>query len=337
MFRRILAAVVILGLAAALLVFAWPQLFGLQTFAGVAQIVALRGAAVAAVVLVLILLVLLALAIPATRRFMSSLAIVCLAFVVLSSVVIASRGIGATAFETANESDVTVLSWNTLGDAPGAQAVADLAVETGADIVVLPETTSEFGIEAAALMTAAGSPVAPLTYAYDVVSKARSTTVLISTELGGYKFDHDTRTTSTLPTLVAEPADGKGPTIIAVHAVAPIPGELRNWRADLAWLSDACAGENVIMAGDFNATIDHMAGLGTTRDETLGSCVDAALATDNAAVGTWPTTLPALAGSPIDHVMQTTNWRVSGFRVIETHDKFGSDHRPVVAQLSPAG
>ena len=337
MFRRILAAVLIIGLAAALLAFAWPQLFGLQTFAGVAHIVALRGASVAAVTLVLVLFALLALAIPAARRLMSSLAIVCLAFIVLSTVVIASRGIGSTAFETANASDVTVLTWNTLGDAPGAQAVADLALASNADVVVLPESTSEFGIDTAALMTAAGSATKSHTLAYDVISKARSTTVLISSDLGDYSFDEKARTTSTLPTLVATPVDGTGPTIIAVHAVAPIPGELRNWRADLEWLRDACEGDNVIMAGDFNATIDHMAGLGDSRDATLGSCQDAALASDNAAVGTWPTTLPALAGSPIDHVMQTPNWRVSGLRVIETHDKFGSDHRPVVAQLSPAG
>lgn len=336
MFRRILSAVIILGLAGALLVFAWPQLFGLQTFAGVAQIVALRGAAVAAVFLALVLFALLALVVPAGRRFLSSLAIVCLAFVVISTVVIASRGIGSTAFETENASDLTVLTWNTLGDAPGAQAVADLAVDAGADVVVLPETTAEFGAETAAIMTSAGLPMTPLTYAYDVVSKARSTTLLVSTALGDYSFDDTTRTTSTLPTLVVQPVNGQGPTIIAVHAVAPIPGELRNWRADLDWLAAACAGDNVVMAGDFNATIDHMAGLGETRDATLGSCEDAALASDNAAVGTWPTTLPSLAGSPIDHVMNTPNWRISGFRVIETHDKFGSDHRPVVTQLSPA-
>jgi endonuclease/exonuclease/phosphatase (EEP) superfamily protein YafD len=262
---------------------------------------------------------------------------VCLAFVVLSTVVIASRGIGNTSFETANSTDVTVLTWNTLGDAPGAQAVADLALTSSADIVVLPETTTEFGIETAAIMEAEGTPMQPLTYAYDVISKARSTTVLISTELGAYGFDQETRTTSTLPTIVATPTDGTGPTIIAVHAVAPIPGELRNWRADLDWLRSACSGDNVIMAGDFNATVDHMAGLGDSRDTTIGTCLDGALASDNAAVGTWPTSLPALAGSPIDHVMHTANWRVSGLRVIESHDKFGSDHRPVVAQLSPAG
>ena len=336
MFRRILAAVVILALAAALLVFAWPQLFGLQTFVGVAHVVALRVAAVVVAAVAIVGLLLLALAAPVTRRFVSSLAIVLLAFVVVSGVIVASRGVGSTAFESKNDSDVTVLSWNTLGDAPGAQTVADLTLETGAKIVVLPETTAEFGAETAALLADAGTPMKPLTLAYDVISKARSTTVLISDELGDYTFDAQARTTATLPTVVATPVDGSGPTIVAVHAVAPIPGELRNWRADLEWLRDACSGDNVIMAGDFNATVDHMAGLASIDGATLGSCVDAALTTDNAAVGTWPTSVPALVGSPIDHVMQTENWRVSGMRVIESHDKYGSDHRPVVAQLSPA-
>ena len=337
MFRRILAAAVVLALAVALLVFAWPQLFGLQTFVGVAHIVALRVAATGVAGVAIVALLLLALAAPVTRRFMSSLAIVLLVFVVISGVIVASRGIGSTAFETKNANDITVLSWNTLGDAPGAQAVADLALETGASIVVLPETTVEFGAETSAILADAGTPMKPLTLSYDVISKARSTTVLISDALGDYTFTKDERTTATLPTVVATPVDGTGPTIIAVHAVAPIPGELRNWRADLDWLRDACSGDNVIMAGDFNATIDHMAGLGSAGGATLGSCVDAALSTDNAAVGTWPTTVPPLLGSPIDHVMQTPNWRVSGMRVIESHDDFGSDHRPVVAQLTPAG
>ena len=31
------------------------------------------------------------------------------------------------------------------------------------------------------------------------------------------------------------------------------------------------------------------------------------------------------------------NWRVSGMRVIASHDGYGSDHRPILVQLSPAG
>src|SRR5207245_2790152 len=81
-----------------------------------------------------------------------------------------------------------------------------------------------------------------------------------------------------------------------------------DWRAGLAWAAARCSERNVLMAGDFNATLDHFAGLGTGSG-TLRTCRDGALATRNAAVGTWPTSMPALIGTPIDHVLATPNWR----------------------------
>jgi endonuclease/exonuclease/phosphatase (EEP) superfamily protein YafD len=54
-------------------------------------------------------------------------------------------------------------------------------------------------------------------------------------------------------------------------------------------------------------------------------------------VGTWPTNVPALVGAPIDHVLATPNWRATGFRVLAGEDAAGSDHRPVLARLAPAG
>jgi endonuclease/exonuclease/phosphatase (EEP) superfamily protein YafD len=176
-----------------------------------------------------------------------------------------------------------------------------------------------------------------LTVAYDDVSKARSTTLLISDDLGSYETDASALTTAVLPSVVATPVDGLGPTIVAVHALAPIPPMMLEWESDLRWAAAACAGDNVILAGDLNATLDHLAGLPHADAATLGNCADAALATDNAAVGTWPTVLPALLGSPIDHVMVTPNWRVSGMRVVASHDGYGSDHRPILTQLAPAG
>ena len=46
--------------------------------------------------------------------------------------------------------------------------------------------------------------------------------------------------------------------------------------------------------------------------------------------------MPALLGSPIDHVLATPGWRVEGFRVIDGFDAAGSDHRPIVATLTRA-
>jgi len=335
MFRRFLAAVVVIVAAAVLLVAAWPQLFGLAQAPIIAQVVSLRGAAIAVALVGVVALTLLALISYGARRFGATLAVMLLVFCAITAAVLSTRGFGNPGFESAAANDLTVLSWNTLGDAPGADEIAKLALENGAEIVTLPETTNETGLAVAQLMAAAGSPMWVYTVAYDQVSKSRSTTLLVSASLGQYNVDTSATTTSVLPTIIATPQSGTGPTIIAVHAVAPVPGEMEHWRSDLRYLSTACSGSNVIMAGDFNSTLDHYSGLGVGK-ATIGDCSDAALATNNAAVGTWPAALPALLSAPIDHVMTTPNWRVTGMRVIQSEDGAGSDHRPILAQLSPA-
>lgn len=337
MLRRILAAAFLVLLGLSLLLVAWPQLAGLARADGLAQAVSLRGLAVAVAAAAIVTLgFVVVIAVP-VRRFAASIAVLLLAFSLVNLAVLSTRGFGNLAFETAGESTVTVLSWNTLGDAPGAEAIAELALDTGAEVVTLPETTIEAATEAAAIMTREGTPTVAFTTAFDLISKARSTSVLIAASLGEYAKDESAGNSAVLPTVIMKPVDGSGPTIVSVHLVAPIPGEMDNWRADLDWIASACVGGNVIMAGDFNATIDHFGGLASVDGATIGECVDAAAATDNAAVGTWPTALPPLLGSPIDHIMQTDNWRVAGMRVVESHDDFGSDHRPVLAELVPAG
>jgi len=336
MIRFISAAVVLLS-AVALAILAWPQLFGFVHITPVAQIVALRGLAIAGALIGALAFTVIALIAQPARRFLASLAVLLLAFAAVNAAVLASRGFGNLGFETEGEGDITVLSWNTLGDAPSAASIASLALDTGADVVALPETTNAMGLDIAALMQDAGRPMWVLTVAYDQVSKANSTTLLVSVDLGEYAVDESVRTTSVLPTVLARPVDGSGPTILAVHALAPIPPMLPGWQQDLVSLAAACASGDVILAGDFNATLDHMSGLPRADGGTLGRCADAADATGNAAVGTWPTILPPLLGGPIDHVMASPEWRVTGMRVIQSHDGLGSDHRPVLAQLSPAG
>jgi endonuclease/exonuclease/phosphatase (EEP) superfamily protein YafD len=350
MFRRLLAAAIILFVAAALLVAGWPQLFGLQRADLVAQAVSLRGAAIAGAAAVVVFLLLLALVVRPFRALGASLAVLVTAFILVSAVVLASRGFGpgdSIAAEGRSADAVTVVAWNTLGPATEPAEVADLALETAADVVVLPETREEDAVAAAVLLREAGRPMWVLTAAYDTISPARSTSMLVSVELGEYSFDATERTTSVLPTVVATPVSGEGPTLIAVHAVAPTTKQMDNWRSDLSLLAELCTGDDVIMAGDFNATIDHFSGLGsldsTTRETDrlsssarLGECTDAAATAGAGAVGTWPTAIPALLGAPIDHVLATDEWRVTGFRVLDDRDTTGSDHRPVVAVLESA-
>ncbi len=337
---RILGAIATVAIAAGLLVISWPQLFDLQTTWLIAQITSMRSLAIVAALLAAIAFVLLALLRP-LRAFAGTIVVLLIVFVVGNAAISVSRGIGNEGFAVDTPETITVLSWNTLGDAPGAAAVAELAVEAGADVISLPETTQATGIEIAEAMRAAGHPMWVHTEAFDQISAARSTTVLISPALGDYvkvtSNDRRDDNTAVLPTIIVEPVDGDGPTFVAAHAVAPITGQMQNWRDDLAWLAGQCQGENIIMAGDFNATLDNMAGLGSSPDAALGECVDAGRATGNGAVGTWPTRVPALIGAPIDHVMATPDWDVTGMRVAGERDASGSDHRPVIVQLTRAG
>lgn len=340
MLPRILGWATVLGTAAVAAVLVWPQAFGLQDQWVAAHVVALRGAAALCALLVAALFLLLA--IPRRpRRFAIAMTTVFAVFAVGNVAVLTARGLGGSDAAAEAEASVTVLSWNTLGEVPEVATIADLAVAEGADVVVLPETTESLGEELAVALRDAGRPMWVHTLAFDEIAKARSTTILISPDLGDYEvtsavWPGPPDNTNTLPTVVADPVDGDGPRIVAVHAVAPIRWELRNWRSDLDWLAEQCAGEDVIMAGDFNATLDHFAGRGVDGGD-LGRCRDAARQAGAAGVGTWPTDVPALLGSPIDHVLATPGWRVDAFRVIDSLDGAGSDHRPVVATLSRAG
>lgn len=336
MIRRFLAAVILVGVGSALLVIAWPSLFGLAEAPVVAQLVSVRALTAALAVGAAFTLALVAMLWAAARRFLAGLALLAMLFALVNVAVLSTRGFGDESFPSRAPAELSVLTWNTLGDAPGVDRIVDLVIAEQADIVVLPETSQETAVAIAEATRLQGRPMWVYSFAFDYVAKARSTSILVSVDLGEYSVDDQVGNTSVLPSMVLRPVDGTGPTIIGVHPVAPIPGELENWRTDLRWVESVCRGEQVILAGDLNATADHfrvvdpeagVAGLG------FGDCLNAGLLTGNGAVGTWPTRLPPLLGAPIDHVFVTPDITVTGMRVITTEDGSGSDHRPVVARL----
>jgi endonuclease/exonuclease/phosphatase (EEP) superfamily protein YafD len=339
MLPRILGWILVAGTAILAALLLWPQTLGLQNQWVFAHVVALRGLAALGGLGAAVLVLLLAFARP-LRAVAFALAAVFALFAVGNAAVLAARGFGSSdAAGDAASGSVTVLSWNTLGEVPDASTIADLALQEGADVVVLPETTGPLGEDVAVAMREGGSPMWVHTAAYDDIAKARSTTLLISPDLGDYEVTSalvpgPPGNTNTLPSVVADPVAGDGPRIVAVHAVAPIRWELRNWRSDLDWLAEQCAGDDVIMAGDFNATVDHFAGRGTNGGD-LGNCADAAVQGGAGGLATWPVDLPQVLGSPIDHVLATPGWQVDAFRVVGELDDAGSDHRPIVVTLSP--
>src|SRR5690554_945420 len=182
MIRRLLAAVVILAVAAVLLVSAWPQLFGLQRTPLVAHAVSLRALASAVAIGLLLLVVVVATVGRGFRSMAASLSVMLIAFVLVNAAVLSTRGFGGDPIDREQAADLTVLTWNTLGPATTPDAVAELALETGADIVVLPETTLESATQTAVLMREGGRPMWANTLAYDQISPARSTSLLTSAD-----------------------------------------------------------------------------------------------------------------------------------------------------------
>jgi endonuclease/exonuclease/phosphatase (EEP) superfamily protein YafD len=335
--RRLVATLAVLALAAALVLVAWPELLGLQRSPVVALAVSFRGAAALVAVGGAVVLTAVGFVVHRVRRGLGVLALLLVAFAVAEGGVLVSRGIGAPDVPVAQQDDVTVLSWNTLGDSVPAPVIARVAKENHATVLTLPETTAARARQVARLLAADGTRYAVFSTSQQAGIASRSTSLLVSTSLGRYRQVTDLGDTRGVPSVVADPAAGQNaPRIVAVHTTAPYRPDPVDWRHDLAWAAARCSERNVLIAGDFNATVDHLAGLGTGSGQ-LRACRDAGLATRNAAVGTWPTSMPELIGTPIDHVLATPNWHVTGFRVLSDEDSAGSDHRPVLARLRPAG
>jgi endonuclease/exonuclease/phosphatase (EEP) superfamily protein YafD len=335
---RLLGILVTVTCAIAAAVLTWPGFFRLERTFPISQIVSFRGALAGAFAVVLLLMLLFAIARP-IRVMALSIALIALVAVAANVAILAGRGLGTDTLPAKTDSSIRVLTWNTAGSATSPDDIAQIAVAMDADIVALPETTIETGERVAIAMRDLGHPM----WAHhadnpDTEWDAGSTTLLIAPEMGDYAViessQDGTSNTSTVPSAVAMPTDGEGPIVVAAHAVAPRQSYMQDWRDDLQWLADQCATENVIMAGDFNATVDHMTNLGVDGG-TLGRCHDAAAETGNGGVGTWSVEVPALVGTPIDHVMTSPRWHATGSIVLRSMDGAGSDHRPLIVQLEP--
>jgi endonuclease/exonuclease/phosphatase (EEP) superfamily protein YafD len=304
----------------------WPQAFGAERAFGVAQFLAFRAPLALALGVVALLCAAVALF---ARRWGIAAGIA----IVLGA---ASLGNGAVLFSRGHDGvlpdgDLTVLVWNTQGGATPPDEVARLVLDTGADIVSLPEMDEVAAAEVARLVADGGRRVIPHTTRGETGQSWIPTSLLITEDLGAYRVDKTEGSTPGLPSAVWRSVDGDGPTIVAAHPLPPLPGSMDQWRAGLEWVAAQCDAPDVILAGDLNATVDHMSGLGEDG-HLIGGCEDAAMRAHAAATGTWPSTAPAWLASPIDHVLFGSAWTVRGARILES-PRGGTDHRAIVAVL----
>jgi endonuclease/exonuclease/phosphatase family metal-dependent hydrolase len=128
------------------------------------------------------------------------------------------------------------------------------------------------------------------------------------------------------PTALAELPNGYAVELICVHPVTPTlnRGGSAAWRGELALLPPP--GELPrVLAGDFNATLDHAA----FREVLRLGYADAALHTGNALTPTWGP--PGKNGLfTLDHVLVDRSCAVLEYSV---HALPGSDHQCVYAEI----
>jgi endonuclease/exonuclease/phosphatase (EEP) superfamily protein YafD len=133
------------------------------------------------------------------------------------------------------------------------------------------------------------------------------------------------------PRASIDPAGGWPVTLTAVHPIAPMSGNDRQWQQELALIRSALAGTSgpQVVAGDFNASRDHR----PFRDILAAGFLDCA---DAARKRPWPGfTWPASRWAPalmrLDHVLVSQPGAVVlEARVVRVS---GTDHRGVLAVI----
>ena len=254
---------------------------------------------------------------------------------------------------------VRILTFNTLqGRADRSRLAADID-DAGAQVVVLPETGADEGRELADLLSRDGLPYAVHSSASGGGRSAGEeaagdsgaaesegtddavapTTVLISPILGEYEEDRPVDDIGHGAVLlrpagdVTTPAGYVRPTLLGVHTIAPLPGTMEDWSRTVTAAARQCAPETLvpgtIVAGDFNATLDHA----PLKD--LGGCADAGTQSGIGGLATWPTASRTdLLGATLDHILiDESVWTASAGRVLSIS---GSDHRGVLVELRQA-
>ncbi len=218
---------------------------------------------------------------------------------------------------------LTVLSFNVYEGRADPRALAALISQQRPDLVSLPEAGPRYAAKLRPL-------VEPLGYRLEASAKrgadVNAVVALVSDRLGDVSFRVGDDTAD-FPYLEVT-GGGLGPLrFVALHVASPRPHALDPWRHDLGLLPQWCAaGTPAIVAGDFNATLDHSA----LRAGMVG-CSDAADQRGDGLVPTWsPSERTRFIGPQIDHVISTPGIGAETFEVL---DLPGSDHRPILTRL----
>jgi endonuclease/exonuclease/phosphatase (EEP) superfamily protein YafD len=314
--RYLVAALFTLAVAVAAL----PDLFfGLDRRSPFVQVVSMRPWILTGVAVVLVLLLL----VLVFERRVWPFAAGVLAVLLIGGGMVLPRMLVDP--EPTRGSPFRVLAFNTFeGEADVAQ-LADLIKTHQPDAVAISESGQVFADKLAPII----EPLGYRTYVStddDDDDDVEEVTALVSDQYDDIEVRIGTET-STFPYIEVTGGALGDMRFVAFHSVAPVPGSVPQWNADLALLSRWCAGPSpAVVAGDFNATLDHSA----LRTGTTG-CEDAAAQRGSGLLPTWgPSPQLRPYGPQIDHVFTTEGITAETFDV---YDVAGSDHRAVMTTL----
>ena len=240
-----------------------------------------------------------------------------LAGAVASAAVVAPRALRAA--PPAHGAELRILSANLLWGRADANALVELVRRYQPDVVCLQELTAD----AVDRLKAAGLTVELPYVAFDAIEPGVTGT--------GLAARRPLRTVAALRNRSVAAVVDPSVEVVAVHATWPMGHEgSRPWSAALAALPrPAPDGPVRVLAGDFNATLDHAA----LRGLRQAGYRDAAATTGAGLRPTWPSGGHRRLCPPvtIDHVLVDPRCHVVDYDVLDVP---GSDHRAVFAVLT---
>ncbi len=238
------------------------------------------------------------------------------------SVAVLPRAVGSDLEDPRGRPTVTVLAANIHHGTADPDALVALVERFHPDLLSIEELTPRFARQLRAAGIGALLPDAHLA-------------VHVKVSGGGLYARHRLRPLPEparfefrMPRTVMSLPGGGAMRIVGVHPYPPVRERVGEWSAALESLPSAGAGTPWILAGDFNATLDHA----ELRDLLDRGYRDAADVAGKGLEPTWPTMghrfLPPVLA--IDHVLADRRLGIASFEVL---DLPGSDHRAVVAEL----
>ncbi|MEU2970906.1 endonuclease/exonuclease/phosphatase family protein [Nocardiopsis alba] len=223
--------------------------------------------------------------------------------------------------------ELRVLTLNTHFGSVAPETIVDLAREHEMDVLTLQEVTPELyaGLEEAGL-----AEVLPYSMDHSAPAADGGTvhSVYPLTPVGDPGREIDSL--SMPHTSLEVPGTARPVEVVSVHPMSPRrPSSMEAWEWGLLMLPPATEDTTRILAGDFNATLDHAA----MRHVVFEGYVDAADVTGQGLTGTWPVGKP-LPKVALDHVLVDHRAAVDGLDFLDVE---GTTHRALVADLTLPG